>query len=571
MMTFLPSAVTMLLALSVFVKAQKLPTRDEELFQMQLEDKSLFHDSSVIPDGAEIGGYLFRDNPKRYYFVVEEDNTPLAVTVTPCDAPLEWRLSLQELPEDASGEGSGDPEPLDQQKQQIINEEGTELFSYKGNDVESFVASSSSSGLYQLELISTEKDTHFKVYATTTPESDQPYPELPYDPRIDVTSLGRTTVTLAWKPSPTASLLKQPLQYCVVLNKEHNFKSLCAVEAKINADDAFMMAPKPGLDFSPFDFAHFGFTADDDSVRDRSIVTKPSTKLVRQLAAKQKVDLQRMCIGNKNIFTVSDLKPDTQYYFDVFAVNTLTNMSTAYVGTFAKTKEEAKQKNVELKDGKVTDVFVKRKGAKFLRFAPVSSHQKVAFYVHSCLDAVQIQIRRDGKLLLSQNVEGVRQFQFRGKPKAKYLLRLKGSKKSASVLKLLASTKLNKQPFPSLPQDTRIKAFDKLRTCSSVTVAWLGTQDRNKFCVYKKEVDDNYTEDQKKREQNQCMGPDTRKKSEKVICKYFHSQNIHKAVTTETIKGLLPGKSYLLDVYVIGHGGHSVKYQSKLVKTRKFC
>ncbi|NWZ40661.1 NDNF protein, partial [Brachypodius atriceps] len=559
----------LLLLLPLGSRLQKLPTRDEELFQMQIRDKAFFHDSSVIPDGAEISSYLFRDAPKRYFFVVEEDNTPLAVTVTPCDAPLEWKLSVQELPEEASGEGSGDPEPLEQQKQQITNEEGTELFSYKGNDVEYFVSSSSPSGLYQLDLLSTEKDTHFKVYATTTPESDQPYPELPYDPRIDVTSLGRTTVTLVWKPSPTASLLRQPIQYCIVINKEHNFKSLCAVEAKLSSDDAFMMAPKPGLDFSPFDFAHFGFPADSNSGKERGFL-KPS-KFGRQTSPKPRVDLHRVCIGNKNIFTVSDLKPDTQYYFDMFAVNTNTNMSTAYVGTFARTKEEAKQKTIELKDGKVTDVFIKRKGAKFLRFAPVSSHQKVTFSVHSCLDAVQIQVRRDGKLLLSQSVEGVRQFQLRGKAKAKYLIRLKGSKKGASMLKILATTRPNKQSFPSLPEDTRIKAFDKLRTCSSVTVAWLGTQERNKFCIYKREVDDNYNEEQKKREQNQCSGPDTRKKSEKVLCKYFHSQNIQKAVTTETIRGLQPGKSYLLDVYVIGHGGHSVKYQSKLVKTRKFC
>lgn len=39
--------------------------------------------------------------------MVEEDNTPLSVTVTPCDAPLEWKLTLQELPEEASAEGSG--------------------------------------------------------------------------------------------------------------------------------------------------------------------------------------------------------------------------------------------------------------------------------------------------------------------------------------------------------------------------------------------------------------------------------------------------------------------------------
>nr|XP_033794143.1 protein NDNF [Geotrypetes seraphini]XP_033794152.1 protein NDNF [Geotrypetes seraphini] len=559
--------LTFLLLLPLGSDTQKLPTRDEELFQMQIRNNILFHDSSVVPDGAEISGFLFRDTPKRYFFVVEEDNTPLSVTVTPCDAPLAWKLTLQELPEETSGEGSGEPEPLEDQKQQTAEEEGNELFSYRGNDVEYFVSSSSPSGLYQLELISTEKDTHFKVYASTTPESDQPYPELPYDPRVDVTTLGRSTITLTWKLSPTASVLKQPIQYCVVINKEHNFKSLCAVEAKLNADDTFMRAPKPGLDFSPFDFARFGFPASNDAGKERGFVTKSSTKHLRQ----HRVDLQKVCIGNKNIFTASELKPDTQYYFDVFAVNSVTNMSTAYIGTFAKTKEEAKQKIVDLKDGKVTDVFIKRKGSKFLRFAPMSSHQKVTIFVHSCLDAIQIQVRRDGKPLLSHNVEGIRQFHLKGKPKAKYLIRLKGSKKGASLLKILATTRPSKQPFPSVPEDTRIKVFDKLRTCSSVTVAWLGTQERSKFCVYKKEVDDDYNEEQKKREQNQCLGPETRKKSNKVLCKYFHSQNLQKAVTTETIKGLLPGRSYLLDVYVIGHGGHSVKYQSKLVKTRKFC
>lgn len=562
------SVVVLLVLLGLGSVAQKLPTRDEGLFQMQIRDKSLFHDSSVIPDGAEISGYLFRDTPKRYYFVVEEDNTPLSVTVTPCDAPLEWKLTLQELPEDASGGGSGEPEPLDQQKQQVTVDEGTELFTYKGNDVESYVATSTPSGLYQLELLSTEKDSNFKVYATTTPESDQPYPELPYDPRVDVTALGRTTVTLAWKPTPTGLLMGQPVQYCVVINKEHNFKSMCAAEAKISTDDAFMLAPKPGRDFSPFDFVHFGF--DNGFGKDRGLT---SNKISRAYAAKPRVsDIQKVCIGNKNIFTVSDLKPDTQYYFDVFAVNAATNTSTAYVGTFARTKEEARQKTVELKDGKVSEVFIKRKGSKFLRFAPVSSHQRVTLFVHTCLDAVQVQVRRDGKLLLSQNVEGIRQFQLRGKPKAKYLIRFRGSRKGASTLKVLASTRpSSKQPFPSLPEDTRIKAFDKLRTCSSVTVAWLGTQDRNKYCIYRKEVADNYGEEQRRREQNQCAGPETRRKSEKVLCKYFHSPNLQKAVTTETITGLEPGKTYLLDVYVVGHSGHSVKYQNKLVKTRKYC
>jgi hypothetical protein len=57
-----PLALALLLGVVV---GQKLPTRDEGLFQMQIRDKTLFHDTSIIPDGAEISGYLFRDTPKR--------------------------------------------------------------------------------------------------------------------------------------------------------------------------------------------------------------------------------------------------------------------------------------------------------------------------------------------------------------------------------------------------------------------------------------------------------------------------------------------------------------------------
>lgn len=38
--------------------------------------------------------------------MVEENKGPLAVTLTPCDTPLECKRSVQELPEEASGEGS---------------------------------------------------------------------------------------------------------------------------------------------------------------------------------------------------------------------------------------------------------------------------------------------------------------------------------------------------------------------------------------------------------------------------------------------------------------------------------
>lgn len=58
-------STVLLVLLGLGAVAQKLPTRDEGLFQMQIRDKTLFHDSSIIPDGAEISGYLFRDTPKK--------------------------------------------------------------------------------------------------------------------------------------------------------------------------------------------------------------------------------------------------------------------------------------------------------------------------------------------------------------------------------------------------------------------------------------------------------------------------------------------------------------------------
>ncbi|XP_036306309.1 protein NDNF [Pipistrellus kuhlii] len=547
-------------------QAQKLPTRNEARFQRQVLDQALFQDSAVLPDGAEVRGYLFRDTPKRYFFMVEEDNTPLSVTVTPCDTPLEWRLSLQELPEEASGQGSGEqePEPLEQQRPRATPGAGATLLSYRGNDVEAFAAAGAPAGLYRLELLSTERDAHFRVYATTTPASDRPYPELPRDPRVDVTALGRTTATLAWKPSPTATRLRQPVAYCVVVGREHNFKSLCAVEARLSPDDAFMAAPRPGRDFSPFDFARFGFPPGSLGGGARGPRARPPPRPPQP-------DLWKVCVGNKTAFTVSGLRPGTQYYFDVFVANARTNASTAYVGTFARTREEAAPAPLELKDGKATEVFVKRRGAALLRFAPAASHQKVALLVHACLDAVRVQVRRDGRPVLSQRVEGVRQFLLRGRPKATYLLRLTGGRQEASVLKVLATTRPDKHAFPPLPEDTRIKAFDRLRTCSSATVAWLGTQERSKFCLYKRELGGADADRQGRRARNQCLGPDARDRSEKVLCKYFHSRNPQRAVTTETVRGLQPGRAYLLDVYLVGHGGHSVRYQSKVVKTRRVC
>ncbi len=63
----LPSAVSFLLPLvilvvSIITKAQRLPTRDEELFLHQMRHPEAFHDSSLLPDGAEVRVSIAGDN-----------------------------------------------------------------------------------------------------------------------------------------------------------------------------------------------------------------------------------------------------------------------------------------------------------------------------------------------------------------------------------------------------------------------------------------------------------------------------------------------------------------------------
>ena len=78
-------------------RTQKLPTRDEELFQMQIRDKAFFHDSSVIPDGAEISSYLFRDTPKRYSPCNTSFINKLIKGVSKIESKLLDLLSLDDL------------------------------------------------------------------------------------------------------------------------------------------------------------------------------------------------------------------------------------------------------------------------------------------------------------------------------------------------------------------------------------------------------------------------------------------------------------------------------------------
>ncbi|NXN77640.1 NDNF protein, partial [Bombycilla garrulus] len=547
---YLPLQLLMATCLCHSIKA---PTSSQQSFKTNLFK---FYHSLILADGKETTVHLLKDITKRYYFVLEEGKVlaPFLITVTPCDVPIEWSILLYKPPPGKATQGDHDTQEVS--KSQKVSSMVSTIFNYKGNSVETYMGMSSHSAFYLLEFLSTERDTHITVYLTTDTTSGHLYPELPLDPRIDVIGIGPTTVTLAWKHSPSVLQYRESSQYCLLVNEKHNYKSLCAAETAIRSSG---MKLPPTLALSPSPYLLEPQQVMILSSSELSIINKVSSGEVRQV-----------CMGTRNTYTVPNLSPNTQYYFDVFIVNLLTNASTAYTGSFARTLEEPEPKVTELKDGKVIHVVLEGKKQKFYSLQYQARHKKIHFTFQLCQGQIQVHITRNGKTVASENLTGLRYFSLKAKLLDTYLVQLRSTEESNSSVKVQASPYFHKPLFPLLPESLKIKSFSKLRTCRSVTIAWLGTQEESKYCVYRKRIE----EDQIWRElqsADRCSGPESRHKSEKVLCKYFYDLNPQRAVTTEIIKGLEAGTLYLFDVYLFGPSGIPVRYHSKVVKTRKKC
>ncbi|XP_028585135.2 protein NDNF-like [Podarcis muralis] len=518
-----------------------------------------FYHTFILADGKETTVHLLEDIPKRYYFVLEKGRTsaPFTVRVTPCDVPIEWSIRVHKTSANYLGKAARDD--LDVQealKFPKTMKTVSTLFSYRGNSVETYMGTSYYSAVYVLEFLSIERDTQITVYLMTDTTSEHLYPELPTDPRIDVVGIGHTTVTLAWKQSSTALQHKENVQYCLLVNERHNYKSLCAAETALRPSGVTSQQAL-ALSLSPYvlDPQQVMITPNGEL----SLVSKAGNGEVRQI-----------CVGTKKTYTVTNLRPSTQYYFDVFVVNFLTNASAAYTGTFARTLEEPEPKVTILKDGKVIQLTLdgRKQALHDLQYQAVQKQVQFAF--QSCSGQIRVEIARGGKVLMSESFAGLRHFMLKGRPGDLYLVHLGSTEPSNASVKVQVSSLFHRPFFPVLPESLKIKSFSKLRTCNSVTIAWLGTQQMSKYCVYKKQIE----EDQvwmETRNADRCSGPESRQKGDKVLCKYFHDLNLRRAVTTETISGLEAGTVYLFDVYLIGPSGIPVRYYSKVVKTRKKC
>uniref|UniRef100_H3BW69 Protein NDNF n=1 Tax=Tetraodon nigroviridis TaxID=99883 RepID=H3BW69_TETNG len=495
----------------------------------------------------------------RLYFTLRKKSVAMSVTVSPCGLAIEWSLSARTLKD----------KPFQMQwstkkssPQLWWRGPGTEekIHSFVGNTDDAYQGPSHpQASIYILRLRSKLQNSRATVYLHEGPGPSGAFPVLPADRRVHTLGVGMTSVTLSW--APTASLTSRTQKghdYCVLVNSQQNYPSLCAARESARKEKDQRQgkrAKTKGVTVWPM-LNEWWWK------QWRSEARSPPSTVSQELS-----DLQCACQGTENVCTISELLPDTQYYFDVFAMDRMNGTSAAYRGTFARTHEEARAAIAPLREGELRWVTFSGSGSEqFFTFRPRGLQQSGLLTLQSCgrEERVQVTVSSRGQVLSSQAVTAdLAHVWLEGGPS--YLIHLAREGSSSHRVSTALPGAYHRRGLPSLPTTLHIKSFSRLRSCNSVTLAWMGTEERSLYCVYRRKVAD------REAPTAPCLGPESRSDTERVLCKYFQELNPQRAVTTAAIGGLEPGVAYVFDVYLMRRWGIPVKYASKVVKTRKEC
>lgn len=463
------------------------------------------------------------------------------------------------------------------------------MHSFSGHTVNTYRGPSyPHASIYIMRLRSKQQDTRATVYLHEGLGSVDAFPLLPADPRVHTLGVGMTSVTLSWAPSASITGLphtQKSYDYCVLANSQQNYPSLCAARESTRKDKDQKQGKKArrgGVTVWPI-LKEWWWQQWDSYPKPPS----PPSPFTDEFA-----DLQCVCQGTESVCTVSELTPDTQYYFDVFVIDRLNGTSMAYKGTLARTHEEARAAVTTLREGELRWVTFNNGGSnseEFFTFHPRGLQQSGLLTLQSCGggEKVKVTVSSKGRVLTSQAVGGdLVHIWLQGSPS--YLIHLEREASTTDPIpsvtapglpggltasvKMQISSAYHRRGVPSLPSTLQIKSFNRLRGCNSVTLAWMGTEERSLYCVYRRKVGNHEEETGGVPALTApCLGPESRSDTERVLCKYFQELNPRRAVTTAVIGGLEPGMAYVFDVYLMRRWGIPIKYASKMVKTRKEC
>ncbi|XP_076368196.1 protein NDNF-like isoform X1 [Tachypleus tridentatus] len=530
----------------------EMSNEDTSNFYFRKYRPEVFYDNKVLPEDTEVRVFVFRDEVKKIFFLVEREHGPLSLTITPCSAPVQWKLSLRHYP---IADNRQEQNTL---QNDIGNGDVAPTFSvlqatYFGQEQRTYTNLNSYAGLYMIEMDSHGNDTSVKIFLSSSSKDHSPHPLLPSNPRVGILKVRRNRVLVTWMASPTESQHKQVVEYCVAANPRKNYKTQCEVDSDINGD----------IPPTPPPWAGFGFWWE-------KLARKKLLMKVRDIQKSVVVqnDITYECIGRKTWHMFRGLREGTTYYFDVFAVNPTNNASIAYLGARTATKIP---KSGRIRDHSLTTVKLQRSND----FSSVSTYMLrrsttvLYFFIRPCTGPgpIKLKISQNRKTVLNTRVMNIETLTIRNASSGTYMVTVSSLIHQIRAVQLLVSRRYWKFPFPDLPRDKRVKVFDTLTTHDSVTLAWQASSDEKvRYCIYQSNDTSSLMP------VFSCESKaDSEENHKEVMCRRYnrYSRNRFQGLIMQKVKGLEPGKSYVFKVLVTKARGKTLPYEQVWVTTRK--
>lgn len=536
------------------IRTQELPPAPQphDPFYYPNQQQQLFHVSHQLPDGEEMKAYLTRGTPQKFFFLVERNQMPLDITVTPCASPIEWSLERQPLPpQDFYDEPRVDP--FMEQLQRDLDKPLT-LGTWAGPRRVTFSQDSAAEGLYVLNLTSTDSDSIVRVLASSAGASSQPaYPRLPREDRqvrVVAAAAGGRTFTVRW-PDAAPANARRPVEYCVSVTTVANFRTHCALMAHTHGDQKPAVAKDSAWNFS----------WESGVARERRRKARP----VRPMSPRKL--LVHQCVGSQREFTFGKARRGRAYYVDVYVVDRSTHRAEAFEGAQVTMPGEARperQRVQKIRDGERMTIKLKQDQLpQTLTFEATEPMPTLSVELGVCTGDVPFEVYHDDKLVHSSTVKRWKRVRMKHVLPGVYAFKFPELQRRKSFVSVYVTSRPSEL---TLPRDMSIKVFEGMTTCHNVTVAWMGTHKKQKYCLYIKEASEI-----RSLNRHRCSSVSDRPRSERVQCTRYRNRDVSKAVVSATVSSLKPGSRYVVDVYLSrGHSG-PVPYQPVHVRTKDGC
>lgn len=441
-----------------------------------------------------------------FFQVVNSKASLTAFIDVSCNAVLQWKVSLHELgdmellwrpveidkPDDEYG-----PKVFLHVKKSHLNGHSIALATYETRDSQVFQLKEAPRGLYKIDMRSMSSFKQVVELSVLGGDKlDLHIPLLPTDNQVSVAQITSDYFNFYWQPVEMNESEKgEQTEYCIAVNSHRNLDQLCEVE------DMLRRSPHWVVVFS--------------------------------------------CFGGPNVYHMRQpLNPNQVHYVNLFAVSRLSNRSRPYRGlTIPKAKtslftrlEEETTLNLKINKGSVYHVI----------YFDLHTPGTIRLSYVACDGPISVYVAKEGNVLRKLGFRSMKTHLLRSASVGRYYVTV--TKRFHGELQIRVHVAHGKRwgPFPRLPKGIAVKEWPMLRTCESITIAWITGHGKQQFCLFIGQENAKAF----KKLHNVCFKPANDPGMLLVTCLDKKIRRGENTVFWRTIKGLEPCMEYVFYIQV---------------------